>query len=73
MKRFLLCMTLLFALLMSLTVAVSAEEALRHYVDFAGMDATTELTADLMTQLCTTATDAQQQACQQQSQHLQYG
>ena len=46
MKRFLLCMTLLFALLMSLTVAVSAEEALRHYVDFAGMDATTELTAD---------------------------
>ena len=46
MKRVLLCMTLLFALLMSLTVAVSAEEALRHYVDFAGMEPTQELAAD---------------------------
>lgn len=46
MKRFLLSMILMLAMLLSLTVMVSAEAVLSHYVDFAGMDATTELTAD---------------------------
>jgi len=46
MKRFLLSMILMLAMLLSLTVMVSAEAVLSHYVDFACMDATTELTAD---------------------------
>lgn len=46
MKRFILCMTLLFAFLLSLTVTVNAEAVLRYYVDFASMDAVEDLTAD---------------------------